>query len=247
MILRKSEKQGAGTRYEANRLALELHVMCFLGCLSCVERQSNLCADLVAVRLGFSPIAGQHFFDGVDSLRGHPPIVLIRRGDEGENKLFFTMRKVSAHQPLTVPSDEADLVHLRQAQLMLNPVDDPSHHGDHGIGGFRVMRGGHCRDGQSINRHQRGGLELSPLIHGLERLLESCSRRFAGSGICKLKLDIGGLCKDLCLHRPTPFVRARLGCESFTLYLIGSCRLASEVGQVADLSYDDYDIDAADP
>jgi hypothetical protein len=219
MILRKSEKQGAGTHYEADRLALGLRVTRFLGYLSCVERQSNLRADLVSVRLTrFSPIAGQHFFDRVDSLRGHPPIVLIRRGDEGENKLFFTMRKVSAHQPLAVPSDEADLVHLRQAQLMLNPVDDPSHHGDHRVGGVRVVRGGHRGDGQSINRHQRGGLELASLIHGLERLLESCSRRFASLGIRELKLDIGGWCKDFRLHRPTPFVRACLGPESLMLY-----------------------------
>jgi len=31
------------------------------------------------------------------------------------------------------------------------------------------------------------------------------------------------------------------------LYLIGSCRLVGEVGQVANLSYDDYGIEAADP
>ena len=71
---------------------------------------------LVSVRLIlFSPVAGQHFLDRVDGLRGHPPIVLIRWGNESENELFSAMRKVSAHQPLTVTSDEADLVHLSEA------------------------------------------------------------------------------------------------------------------------------------
>ena len=73
------------------------------------------------------PLTGETYLDGADGLRGHPPIALIRRSDDREKEILAVVRKVPAHQSFAVASDEADLVHFGQVQLVIHSVDECAH------------------------------------------------------------------------------------------------------------------------